>query len=532
MMTLLEVPFAEKEQAKSLGARWNPAEKKWYVPEDLSDQIASFQKWLPSTSKVTNNPSNDSHSFTLEPLQTKNQGISLSQLMGKVQGMMRQSFPGALWIQAEIANINERRGHWYFELSEMNTKGQPVASCRAMIWQAQVSRIIEQFKLATGVALQAGQKILLLAEVTFHEKFGFSLAIQDIDPAFTLGELEANLNKIRQQLIKEQLYDLNKQYKIPNDFFRIAVIAPPNAAGLGDFRVDADLLQTQKLCEFHYFYAAFQGEKVETEMLAALDAFYALHKAHAFDALVIIRGGGAKLDLNPLNVYSLAKWIATVNLPVLTGIGHERDTTILDEVAGARFDTPSKVIGFIRQAIFSTSQQARQHWEMIEKFSYIYIQDQKQALMLNEQKVKQASLLLIQQQKHALTPLMIRIQQYGESLLKAQKNTIKQYQDTMILQVKNQLHFQKQQLQQYQNIIAQRPLYLINQAKEKNQQQMAYILTSGPKTQLSRGFALVKGTKQQPITSAVKAMQEPTIHIEFKDGSIEAKPVIKNQKDI
>lgn len=529
-MTLLDVPFSEKEQAKSLGARWNPVERKWYIPEDLTDNIQSFQKWLPSSSA-----SNDTHSLSLEILQI-DKGISLQQLMSKVQSTMRQSFPGAVWVHAEIANINERRGHLYLELSEMNDKGQAIATCRAMIWQRQAVIITEQFKLATGVSIQIGQKILLLAELSFHEKFGFSLTIQDIDPAFTLGELEANLNKIRQQLIKEKLYDLNKQYKLPSDFFRVAVIAPPNAAGLGDFRVDADLLQEQNLCEFHYFYSAFQGEKVEVEILSAFDAFYALHKSHAFDALVIIRGGGAKLDLTPLNVYSLAKWIAKVNLPVLTGIGHERDSTILDEVASVKFDTPSKVIGAIRQAIFSTAQQAKHHWEMIERASINYVQNQKQTLILNEQKVKQASLLLIHQQKQNLIPLMLHIQQQSDSLIKSHYNIIKQYQNTIQLRVKSLLYLQKQTLKNHKNIISQRPVYLSNQAKEKIQQYISYVLSSGTKSQLNRGFSMVKNSNKQLITSANQAIKEDLLQIHFKDGTIKVKPIAtslsKNTKSI
>jgi len=345
-MILLEVPFTEKEVAKSLGARWNPMEKKWYVPDELEDRLSAFSKWLPLQTVTQSALSSDAI-----PANERAKGISLSQLMMQVQGAMRQAFPGAVWVKAELANLNERRGHLYLELSETAESGQPIANCRAMIWQSQVKRLLERFALETGSALKAGQKVLLLAEVNFHEKFGFSLVIQDLDPSFTLGELEANLNKIRQQLIADKLYDLNKNQPFPKDFFRVAVIAPPNAAGLGDFRADADQLQAANLCEFKYIYSAFQGDRVEAEMLAAFEAFNGLHNAKAFDALIIIRGGGAKLDLNPLNVYSLAKQIAQISVPVLTGIGHERDTTILDEVACMRFDTPSKVIAGIRQSI-------------------------------------------------------------------------------------------------------------------------------------------------------------------------------------
>lgn len=526
-MILLDVPFAEKESAKAVGARWNPAEKKWYVPDDLEADLAPFQRWLPSdlaasqTEQIVMSPlDNDAI-----PANEQDKGVSLSQLMFQVQNALRVSFPGAVWVKAEIANLNERRGHVYLELSETAESGQPIATCRAMIWQSQVQRILERFEQETGSSLKAGQTILLLAEVNFHEKFGFSLVVQDIDPSFTLGELEANLLKIRQQLQAEGLYEQNKQLPVPNDFFRLAVIAPPNAAGLGDFRADADILQDAGLCEFKYFYSAFQGEQVESEMLAAFEAFEALHHANAFDALIVIRGGGAKLDLNPLNVYNLAKAIAEAPVPVLTGIGHERDNTILDEVSAVRFDTPSKVIAGIRQAIFSGAQQAQQHWMMIERASQLYVQKQKQTLSEMEKTVQRQSLSITQKLKETLAPLHYQIQRQSLTLIQQHKHQLLQWQQGMQHQVMSALKLQKQALAQFSDTVHQAPFQHLQKAKAENKQWIGFILSSGPKVQLNRGFAMVKDKDGKPIKHASEAQSKSQIQISFHDGDIQAIPM-------
>ncbi len=521
-MILLDVPFAEKETAKSLGARWNPAEKKWYVPEDLTTEIDKFNRWLPSSNNKVQSLTTSPLDSSAIPANDKQLGIPLSSLMHKVQQAIRVSITDLVWVIAEVANINERRGHYYFELAETLDDGQQVANCRAMIWQSN-TKLLDKFSAETGSEIAIGQKLLLLVEPTFHEKFGFSLVIQDLDPSYTLGELEAKLQAIRQQLIDEKLYDKNKQFSFPNDFFRLAVISPPDAAGLGDFRADANLLVKAELCEFKYFYSAFQGEKVEQEMQAAFAAFLCLHESKPFDALIIIRGGGAKLDLQPLNNYQLAKTIAEASLPVITGIGHERDKTILDEVSAVKFDTPSKVVTAIVNAIFSSAQQAKQDWFYIEKSSLIFVQKQKQLITEKNQTIIQASKETIQQQRQKLLPLMLRVEQQATLTLNNQKNNIKQLDNTIKLQITSKLNGQKEQLIQRKKIVNTTPTILLERAKIRLKQSISFILSSGIDSQLNRGFAMVFDDDNKPLTTATQAKQQQNFAIKFKDGTLKAK---------
>ncbi len=564
-MIELEVPFAEKDQAKSLGAKWNPTLKKWYIPDVLESEKAQFARWLPDSVLdnlgTTNPTANTPDLFQTQSPQTmqavEQKGISLSALMHQVQSVLRGGFPGAVWVKAEIANINERRGHYYLELVETNEMGQQLANTRAMIWASNANNLLPKFQAETGSQLEIGQSVLLLAEVNFHEKFGFSLVIQDIDASFTLGALEAKLNQIRKQLIAEKLYDSNKRFALPSDFFRVAVIAPPQAAGLGDFRADADELQKLGLCEFHYFYSSFQGEQqqVEGEMQAAFSAFQSLHVSNPFDALVIIRGGGAKLDLNPLNSYEIAKHIALAELPILTGIGHERDNTILDEVAAVRFDTPSKVIAAIRQTIFKQAQQAKLHWIQIEQMAQQRVQNALNQVRQLEQTIQQQSQKRLHQWQSQLQPLWLgithqsqqalqraehkisvwqqQIEQVAQRQLTHSKHQLAQHYQVIQSQIQQQLESEKQQLAYYYQTITQQAPKQLQQQKQAIQQWMGFILSAGPQRQMQRGFVMVKDAQGQPIKSAQQALKKQPVTLEFNDGQVLAQqlsPLADSQK--
>lgn len=528
-MHFLEVPFREKDEAKLLGARWDAASKKWYVPTELSEQLELFKKWLPGQDRVAgpsdfNNADNRSEQLNFDQgSDQKVKGIQLSELLRKVQNALRQGVPGATWVVAEIANLNSRRGHVYLELTESNTQGQAIANCRAMIWQSQAAALLQRFETETGCPLAVGQKILILAEVSFHEQYGFSMVIQDVDSSYTLGELEQNLNNLRKQLVSEGLYQQNKQFALPTDYFRVAVIAPPEAAGLGDFRADADNLQTAGLCQFQYFYSAFQGEAVQKEMLSAFQAVQALHQSNPFDVLVIIRGGGAKLDLNMLNLYPIAKLLCEAKLPVLTGIGHERDNTILDEVAHTRFDTPSKVIGYIRHEIFQQAQTAQAHWKQIEHSSRLSVKYLEQDLNQFNQSITHNSQIVLSRWKQFIEPLKFEVQRLSEGRIQSENRKIQELKFAIDGQLKNRIALKKQSLEQIKSQADADAKRVLIQKQDQITQWIALILSSGPKTQLNRGFNIAKDPlTNKPVTTAEQALQTKNVQLQFVDGSVSA----------
>lgn len=280
--------------------------------------------------------------------------LSLSDYLEAVKLVVHDSFDHDVWVRAEIQAMNTKSGHYYFELAEKDEDGGIIASCRATLWRYRANALLQSFLKGTGRTLSAGASVLLKVNATFHAQYGFSLNISDIDPTYTLGALVQAYHAMLKRLQDTGLTQLNKSLPAPFDIRHVIVIAPEQAAGLGDFRAEADRLAQAGACTFHYHYATFQGNHAPDEIRMAIgDAMRTFgHKYDSLpDLLVIIRGGGAVGDLAYLNDYELAAFVAEQPVPVWVGIGHQRDTVILDEVAHSRFDTPSKVITAIEQQL-------------------------------------------------------------------------------------------------------------------------------------------------------------------------------------
>ena len=244
-----------------------------------------------------------------------------------------------------------KNGHVYLSLAERNERGDVLAQAKGVIWKSRAADITAKFERATGEGLRTDIKILCQARVRFDVLYGLDLIIEDVDPSYTLGDLAAKLARIRERLRRDGLYDRNKGLPAPVEFVRVAVISPSTSAGLGDFRRETDRLQHAGLCDFHFYHATFQGTEAPSSIRTAVNEALAAHRQRPFDALVVIRGGGSVTDLAWLNDLELALLLCRSPIPVFTGIGHERDGTILDEVAHRRFDTPSKVALHIASTI-------------------------------------------------------------------------------------------------------------------------------------------------------------------------------------
>jgi exodeoxyribonuclease VII large subunit len=454
----LDCPFCEKDEAKKLGAQFDWEEKKWFIPPEL--EIEPFVKWLPQII-TTDDAEQDS--------------LTLNDLMLKVQTTIAEQHNTRYWVRAEIVCLSANV-HVYLELSDHDSEGNEVAKARATLWNYRAEILLERFEEQTGMTFKAGLKVLLQVHVDFHPRYGFSLDILDIDATFTLGEMEAKLNRIRKMLKNEEIYHKNQSLEKVSEFCKVAVIAPKQAAGLGDFKSQADILEALGLCEFHYYPARFQGKKTITEIPAAFEAVNQAHQTEQFDAVVMIRGGGAKANLFQLNEYDIAKSVCTAQLPVIVGIGHERDKTLLDEVANYACHTPSLVITHIASTIIQNARNAEQLWQTFLQLT---------GEILNNAKAENDRLLAI-------------IREQAIKLLGMQRQEL----DTLMQTVKNA---SKNQL---------------NQASYQIKLLMEQVLLGDPKTILNRGYAIVRNQKNVVITNVVPARQEASLIIEFKDGRI------------
>jgi len=275
------------------------------------------------------------------------ESMTLLELNGRVKSSLQFSMPDAYWVQAEISGISPSgQGHCYLELVQKDPTGRTfLAKAKANIWRGTWMRLKPYFEAETGQTLQVGMKVLLQVSVTFHEVYGYSLVVLDIDPTYTMGDMARRRKEILEQLTRDGVIGLNRELDIPALPNRIAVISSATAAGWGDFRNQLE----NNLYGFRFYVKLFpalmQGDDVERSVISALDAVAA--RRDDFDIVVIIRGGGAVSELSCFDSYNLAYNIANFPLPVITGIGHERDDTVADVVAHTKVKTPTAAAEFI-----------------------------------------------------------------------------------------------------------------------------------------------------------------------------------------
>ena len=277
--------------------------------------------------------------------------LSLYDLNALVRRSIEQCLPDEFWVQAELSDVRTNStGHCYLEFVQKDPRSNSlIAKARGTVW-ANVFRLLKPyFEEATGQAFASGIKVLVQVTVSFHELYGYSLTVQDIDPTYTLGDMARRRREILKQLEEEGVLTLNKELEIPCLPQRIAVISSPTAAGYGDFC--HQLENNPRGFYFHteLFPALMQGDRVEESVLSALDKVNV--RLPEFDVVVIIRGGGATSDLSGFDTYLLAASCAQFPLPIITGIGHERDDTVLDSVAHTRVKTPTAAAEFLIESM-------------------------------------------------------------------------------------------------------------------------------------------------------------------------------------
>ena len=273
------------------------------------------------------------------------QYITLSELQRRVRQVLEERFALPLWVSAEIAEVKVNySGHCYLELVEKGEgDGVPKAQARAVIWRSQYARIAAYFEAETGQRLAAGMRILAKATVNYHELYGFSLQLLDVDPAYTLGDRERQRQQTIARLQAEGVWEMNRQQAMPAVVQRIAVVSSSRAAGYQDFC--NELAKSPYRFCFTLFDAVVQGAAAEDSIVDALSRIAAA--GEAFDAVVMIRGGGSSSDLNCFNAYRLCNHVAQFPLPVVTGIGHDKDTSVADLVAHTALKTPTAVAAWL-----------------------------------------------------------------------------------------------------------------------------------------------------------------------------------------
>ena len=406
---------------------------------------------------------------------------SLSELNRRVKDVLRDHLPETYWLRAETSDVRRNQnGHCYLEFVEKDADKQHiVARARGMIWSNVFQMLSAYFEAETGQSFTSGLNVLVRVSVDFHELYGFSLTVVDIEPSFTLGEIARNRQQVLRQLQEEGVLTLNRELELPELTLCIAVISSPTAAGYGDFCDQLARNSGGFAFQTRLFPAIMQGERSESSIIAALEKVYGY--SHLFDAVAIIRGGGATSDLNCFDSYALAVNVAQFPLPVVSGIGHERDVTVLDHVAHTRAKTPTAVAEFFIGHITQTATELADLGERLIGQARSLLQEEVSQLRLLTREAVHLSSLLLQKE----TALVQKIS------------------DRMRHQLNQRMQEQRHQV-------------------ESTEQ---YIRMVSPVNLLKRGYTLT--TRQGRIISSLKSLSpDDVIETHFRDGV--ATSVVRN----
>ena len=406
--------------------------------------------------------------------------LSLSQYLATIQEVIRVTFDEPVWVKAEIRNLNIKGGHYYLELAEKEEDTDKViASCKATIWKSSAAKMVLKFERESGIELSRDLNVLIKVKATFSPQYGFSVNVEDIDSSYTLGDIAKRYQQILERLTTEGLAHKNKLLPSPFDIQNVLVIAPENAAGLGDFKKDADALDQAGVCHFVYHTATFQGNTAAVSIIDALtnaSRQWAKDFKTVPDLIVIIRGGGAVNDLAYLNDYELAALLCKRSVPIWVGIGHEKDRTILDEVAHRSFDTPSKVIGGIRNLIVERTQ------EVLESFHTIKLLSQHQITAYQSQN----------------DHLIKVIKTHAQNQINEANRSIELIKDTTRYLAHQQIKLASNQIESL----------------------MRETLLQNPRNVMAKGYAIVRS--QGKAIRSIQQISGDSIQVELQDGTIEA----------
>ena len=272
---------------------------------------------------------------------TSEQSLTLLDLQRMVRATLESRFRDPLWISAEISELKvNRSGHCYLNLVEKGaTDGAPRAEARAVIWKSAYLPMASMFEAATGATLRAGLRVLVRVVVTYHEIYGFSLQIIDIDPRYTLGEIERRRRETIARLQQDGVWDMNRELELPRPTLRIAIVSSDTAAGYQDFM--NELGRSTYRFQTTLFRSLMQGDAAEESIVAALRDI--AQREEDFDVVAIIRGGGSTSDLALFDSYLIASYVAQFPLPIFSGIGHDKDVSVVDMVAHTSLKTPTAV---------------------------------------------------------------------------------------------------------------------------------------------------------------------------------------------
>jgi exodeoxyribonuclease VII large subunit len=393
-----------------------------------------------------------------------------------IKRVIALNFQEPIWISCEIAQCKNNRGHYYLDLVQQNDKDEIIAQASAVIWYNSYLFLKNKLKDILDSLLKVGTEVKIKVRVEYNERFGLKYIIEDIDASYTLGQLEIKKQKIIDQLTEEKLIHLNREIVRPRVIKKLAVISSEEAAGFADFKKKLSENSYGYTYKLTFFKAAMQGVNTEREVVNALKEIQ--EESDKYDVIIIIRGGGSKLDLSYFDNYAIAKEIAFSNLAVLSGIGHDIDYSITDIVANKSFITPTAVADFIIENNLIFESEINDLVSAISGLTQLLIKDQQLALQ-------------------SFTSILLEL---PKQILKDQKSKL----DKMM----SDMTYQKN--------------YIFQNNFLELQKMGIVIELSHPDKIIKRGFTLLTDKNGKFVTSKTNLALSDVINIQLKDGKVEA----------
>ena len=451
-----------------------------------------------------------------------NDKLSLTELQLIIKDSLYMALPGMYWVVAEISEMKENyAGHCFLELvekhpDEINIK----ARVRAVIWAKRFSFLKPLFENITGESLKEGFKILIKIAVEYHEVYGLSLVINDIDPAFTIGEMAVRRKQIIRKLEQEGVFAMNKELNFPILPKRIAVISSKNAAGYSDFLKHLNGNSYGFTFQTALFDASMQGTETEKSVIDALDRIS--DHIELFDVVVIIRGGGSQTDLSWFDNYKIAYLITQFPLPVITGIGHEKDITITDMVAYNSLKTPTAVADFIVNSVSETDNYLVEMGNSISELSLSVISENREKLDRNRMKLIPVAGLKIAEEKKKLSAGIIAIINTGKEYLFKEKITPANFQSRLRISVRSYYGERENSVNKYLADLKMNSIKYLKLSSNGIEALNTNLVILSPENVLKRGYTITS-LNGRIVKNAITLKEGDIIDTEFSDGSVKSK---------
>ena len=427
--------------------------------------------------------------------------MTLLELNSLVSEVLENAMPRQYWVEAELSDVNERRGHLFAELVEKDeSSNTPVARASAKCWASTWYSLKRTFERITGEQLRTGMKVLLKVYVQFHPAYGFSWIITDIDPTFTLGDLAKRRMEIIAQLKAEGIFDMQKQLSLPLFCQHIAVISSATAAGYGDFCNHLHNNPYGFFFQTTLFHAVMQGEQIESSVIDALNRIFEADEE--YDCVVIIRGGGATSDMSGFDTLNLAENVANFPIPIITGIGHERDECILDMISYHRVKTPTAAADFLLSHLENTSRTIDNLADRLARSAARYLETERVRMKGISSKIPILFSMVKASQTNRIEILSKRIENALRQKTEQENHRLQMLQQTIEMGAKQAIEKERHRL----SLLAQKALSL------------------DPEIILKRGYSItLSGGKV--VTDASTVMKGEILETRLANGTVLSKKV-------